>query len=79
MDKKNYRQGAAKRPLKKSYKFEHTYALIQKTDKSHLNDNLCFKETLIKYSTHITQSDFSADCTKIPQAYSRMSRSFCTI
>jgi len=25
-----------------------------------------FKETLIKYSAHITQSDFSADCTKIP-------------
>jgi len=37
------------------------------------------KETLIKYSTHITQSDFSSYCTKIPQAYSRMSRDFCTI
>jgi len=35
------------------------------------------KETLIKYSAHITQSDFSADCTKILQAYSRMSRDFC--
>jgi len=36
-----------------------------------------FKETLIKYSAHITQSDFSADCTQIPQAYLRMSRDFC--
>jgi len=38
-----------------------------------------FKETLIKYSANITQSDFSADCTKIPPAYSRMSRDFCAI
>jgi len=35
------------------------------------------KETLIKYSAHITRSDFSADCTKIPRAYLRMSRDFC--
>jgi len=37
------------------------------------------KETLIKYSAHIPQSDFSADCTEIPPAYSRMSRDFCAI
>jgi len=39
--------------------------------------NNIVKETLIKYSTHITQSAFSADCTKILQSYLRMSRDFC--